>query len=305
MTKPPVVILGPTASGKSDVAMEVAQLIGEVEIVAVDAMMVYRGMDIGTGKPSELDQRAVPHHCLDLADPSERFTVADFQRCARNALAEIDAKGSRALLVAGTGMYLQALIDGFTIPGEYPDAREELETWDTPKMFDHLQKLDPVAGAKIEPTNRRRIMRALEVCIGSGMPFSSFGPGADTYPATQVQQVGILWPREVLAQRIQARVHSMMAAGWLDEVRALIDGPEPMSHTAKQALGYNELIAHLEGQMSLEEAVDQTVLRTRQFAVRQERWFRRDPRVEWVNVDPDINLIKQVVPKVLNCLERN
>ena len=305
MTHPPVVILGPTASGKSDVAMHVAQVVRDAEIIAVDAMMVYRGMDIGTGKPTTADQNQVPHHCLDLQDASERFTVADFQQHANEALTSIASRDGHALLVAGTGMYLQAVIDGFTLPGEFPEIRAELESLPVEELFGRLSAVDPEAAAKIEPTNSRRLVRALEVCLGSGRRFSSFGPGANVYPPTEFRQVGILWPRPELAQRIEVRVHSMIEAGWVDEVRKLLAMPAPLSLTARQALGYKELISHLEGHMSLDHAVAETILRTRQFAVRQERWFRRDPRIDWVNVDAGENLVEQVVPKVLNCLGRN
>ena len=305
MTHPPVVILGPTASGKSDVAMHVAQVVRDAEIIAVDAMMVYRGMDIGTGKPTTADQNQVPHHCLDLQDASERFTVADFQQHANEALTSIASRDGHALLVAGTGMYLQAVIDGFTLPGEFPEIRAELESLPVEELFGRLSAVDPEAAAKIEPTNSRRLVRALEVCLGSGRRFSSFGPGANVYPPTEFRQVGILWPRPELAQRIEIRVHSMIEAGWVEEVRKLLAMPAPLSLTARQALGYKELISHLEGHMSLDHAVAETILRTRQFAVRQERWFRRDPRIDWVNVDAGENLVEQVVPKVLNCLGRN
>ena len=285
--------------------MHVAQVVRDAEIIAVDAMMVYRGMDIGTGKPTVADQNQVPHHCLDLQDASERFTVADFQQHANEALTSIASRDGHALLVAGTGMYLQAVIDGFTLPGEFPEIRAELESLPVEELFGRLSAVDPEAAAKIEPTNSRRLVRALEVCLGSGRRFSSFGPGANVYPPTEFRQVGILWPRPELAQRIEIRVHSMIEAGWVDEVRKLLAMPAPLSLTARQALGYKELISHLEGHMSLDHAVAETILRTRQFAVRQERWFRRDPRIDWVNVDAGENLVEQVVPKVLNCLGRN
>jgi len=285
--------------------MHVAQVVRDAEIIAVDAMMVYRGMDIGTGKPTTADQNQVPHHCLDLQDASERFTVADFQQHANEALTSIASRDGHALLVAGTGMYLQAVIDGFTLPGEFPEIRAELESLPVEELFGRLSAVDPEAAAKIEPTNSRRLVRALEVCLGSGRRFSSFGPGANVYPPTEFRQVGILWPRPELAQRIEIRVHSMIEAGWVEEVRKLLAMPAPLSLTARQALGYKELISHLEGHMSLDHAVAETILRTRQFAVRQERWFRRDPRIDWVNVDAGENLVEQVVPKVLNCLGRN
>ena len=285
--------------------MQVAQVVRDAEIIAVDAMMVYRGMDIGTGKPTVADQNQVPHHCLDLQDASERFTVADYQQHANEALTSIASRDGHALLVAGTGMYLQAVIDGFTLPGEFPEIRAELESLPVEELFGRLSDVDPEAATKIEPTNSRRLVRALEVCLGSGRRFSSFGPGANVYPPTEFRQIGILWPRPALAQRIEVRVHSMIEAGWVDEVRKLLAMPAPLSLTARQALGYKELISHLEGHMSLDQAVAETILRTRQFAVRQERWFRRDPRIDWVNVDAGENLVEQVVLKVLNCLGRN
>ena len=285
--------------------MHVARLVSGTEIIAVDAMMVYRGMDIGTGKPTAADQNLVTHHCLDLEDSSERFTVADYQVHANTALASIASRDGHALLVAGTGMYLQAVIDGFTLPGEFPEIRAELALLPVEELFGRLNDVDPEAAAKIEPTNSRRLVRALEVCLGSGRRFSSFGPGANVYPQTVFRQVGILWSRAELAHRIEVRVQSMIEAGWVQEVERLLAMPKPMSLTARQALGYKELIAYVEGHMSLDQAVAETILRTRQFAVRQERWFRRDPRIDWVNVDAGENLVEQVAPKVLNCLGRN
>jgi tRNA dimethylallyltransferase len=225
--RPPVVLLGPTASGKSDVAMAVARAANEaagrtaVEIVACDAMQVYRGMDVGTAKPSAADRAAVPHHCLDLAEPGERGTVADYQAAARGAMAGVDARGARALIVAGTGLYLTAVIDDLELPGEWPEVRAALEAEPDPAvLLARLAELDPPTAAKVDPSNRRRIERALEVCIGSGRAFSSFGPGTAAYPDRGVVQIGILWPREALAARIEARVRAMLAAGLVAEVRA-------------------------------------------------------------------------------------
>ena len=166
-------------------------------------------------------------------------------------------------------------------------------------LFARLLELDPVAAARTDKSNRRRIERALEVCIGSGKPFSSFGPGTGAYPPSDVQQVGITWPRETLSRRIEQRVHAMMSAGLLAEVRGLAEAGE-LSREARQALGYKELLAHLDGGMSLDEAVADIVLHTRQFAVRQERWFRRDPRIRWVTVQNDP--IAEVTPHVLALL---
>lgn len=282
----PVVILGPTASGKSDVAMHVARG-GGVQIVAVDAMQVYRGMDIGTAKPSRADRAAVPHHCIDLVEPTERFTVTQYKAAANAALDAIAAAGDRAVLVAGTGLYLTAVIDDLTPPGEWPDVRAQLAAEaDVAVLWARLVECDPVTAQRTDRHNRRRIERALEVSIGSGRPFSSFGPGTGAYPANGVTQIGILWPRDVLARRIEARVHAMIDAGLLTEVRGLYER-QALSREAQQALGYKELIDHLEGRTGLDDAVATIVTRTRQFAVRQERWFRRDPRVRWVTVEAD------------------
>lgn len=283
-----VVVLGPTASGKSAVAMHVASVLGDVDIVAVDAMQVYRRMNIGTAKPTPADQALVAHHCLDLVEPSERFTATQFQQEAAVALDSIAARQRRAILVGGTGLYLTAVIDELVFPGEWPDIRAELESNpDTGAMYARLVALDPVAASRIDPNNRRRIVRALEVCLGSGERFSDAGPGTATFPDNGVVQVGIRWTREALARRIAARVDQMLAEGLVEEVRSLLAESPPLSRTAAQALGYKEMIDHLEGRGSLAEARDEIVLRTTQFAVRQERWYRRDPRIRWVDVAGD------------------
>lgn len=280
-----VVVLGPTASGKSAVAMHVASVLSDVDIVAVDAMQVYRRMDIGTAKPTAADRALVSHHCLDLVEPSERFTATQFQQAAEAALDEIAATHRRAVLVGGTGLYLTAVIDELVFPGEWPEIRADLEAnADTAAMYAQLAGLDPIAAGRIEPNNRRRIVRALEVCLGSGGKFSDAGPGTATFPDNGVVQVGIRWSREALARRIAARVDQMIADGLVDEVRNLLAESPAMSRTAAQALGYKEMIDHLEGRVPLSVARDEIVLRTTQFAVRQERWYRRDPRIRWVDV---------------------
>mgnify|MGYP000550997711 FL=1 len=297
----PVVVLGPTASGKSDSCMAAALTNGNTELVVCDAMQVYKRMDIGTAKPSAQDQAQVPHHCIDMVAPSERFTVSDYQVKARAAVADITGRGKNALVVAGTGLYLTSLIDELSFPGEWPEIRRELQQEpEVSRLYRQLKELDPEAASKIERSNRRRIERALEVCIGSGKPFSATGPGTGAYPDNGVVQIGLLWPREMLVARVEQRVHNMMAAGFLDEVQQLRkDGN--MSHTAKQALGYAELLRHLEGKCTLEQAVGDIVIHTRQFAVRQERWFRRDPRITWVNIERDpVSEIGSVLAKHLN-----
>ena len=261
------------------------------EILAVDAMQVYRRMDIGTAKPSAADRAAVPHHGIDLAEPSDDVAVTDYEVAADAALADIVERGGRPVLVAGTGLYLRALTDPMEIPGRWPDVRTALEERvlgeGSSALHRQLAALDPLAAGRMEPSNERRVVRALEVTIGSGRPFSSFGPGLDHYPPVEFDQVGLLWPREALTVRIGQRVHRMMADGLLAEVEQLLSEPLPLSRSAHQALGYKELIAHLEGELSLDEAVASVILRTRQFAVRQERWFRRDPRIRWVQIDND------------------
>ncbi|NBN89783.1 MAG: tRNA (adenosine(37)-N6)-dimethylallyltransferase MiaA [Actinobacteria bacterium] len=294
-----VVVLGPTASGKSAVAMHVASTLGDVDVVAIDAMQVYRRMDIGTAKPTAADRAAVRHYCLDLVEPSERFTATQFQAEASRALDQIQASGRRALLVGGTGLYLTAVVDELVFPGEWPEIRAELETnADTAGLYRRLAELDPPAAGKIEPNNRRRIVRALEVCLGSGERFSDAGPGTATFPDNGVVQVGIRWSRSELARRIAQRVDAMITDGLVDEVRQLLADDPPMSRTAAQALGYKEMIDHVEGRSSLSAARDEVVLRTVQFAVRQERWYRRDPRVRWIDVS-DVDPVDAVSPAVL------
>lgn len=300
-TPPPVVVLGPTASGKSDVAMHVASQLGNVHLVCADAMQVYREMDIGTAKPTAEDRQMVVHYGLDVADPSERYTVARFLDDIQIARTTYGGVGVRELIVGGTGLYVTALVDGLTMPGEWPEIRAQLEeNANTAALFAQLQELDEAATHKMEPNNRRRIIRALEVCLGSGRPFSSFGEGVANFPPTAIQQVGIRWERDVLRARIATRVHTMVKRGLIEEVRALLQRPTPLSATARQALGYKEVIEHIEGRWSEQEAIDAIILRTQQFAVRQERWYRRDPRIQWVEVRKDP--IQEVAPLVLAAL---
>jgi len=279
----PLVILGPTASGKSDLALGVADALGDVELVSIDSMQVYRGMNIGTATPTAEEQERTPHHLIDLVGPDELFTVGEFQRRAREALADIRSRGKTPVLVGGTGLYLRSVIDDLELPGQFPDIAAELDLEpDTLVLHRRLSELDSVGAARMEPNNRRRVMRALEVTLGSGRPFSSFGPGMEHYGPTPFVQIALRWPREVLNERIEARYAKQMADGFLDEVRAIAEiGP---SHTAAQALGYRELLEHLAGRTSLDAALETAIVRTRRFARRQDRWFRRDPRLNWVDM---------------------
>jgi tRNA dimethylallyltransferase len=299
-----VAVVGPTASGKSAVAMAVAEQLGDVELVSIDSMQVYRRMDIGTAKPTAEDRTRVRHHLIDLVEPSQEFTVAEFQRAYDDVMADLVERGRRSILVGGTGLYHRAVIDHLDLPGQWPEIRARLEgeaLGSGPRrLHARLTDIDPTAAARMEPTNTRRIVRALEVCEGSGRPFSSFGPGLDDYPVTPVRQIGLRWDRATLGARIERRVHAMVADGLVAEVAA-IAGSTGFSTSAAQALGYKEILAHLDGELSLDQAVERVIVRTRQFAVRQERWFRRDPRVEWVDASDDP--VAAATPVVLAALD--
>ena len=276
-------LVGTTASGKSALALEVARRLGDVELVSIDSMQVYRGMDIGTAKPTAAEQANVRHHLIDIADPADDFTVSRFQDAAAAAIAGIESRGHRALLVGGTGLYHRAVIDGFDVPGEWPDVRAGMDGEpDTAALHRRLARLDPVAADRMEPTNRRRVVRALEVTLGSGRPFSSFGPGFDAHRPSRFDQIGVWLPRPVVAARIQQRLAAMIDGGLVEEVAALAP---VMGRTARQALGYKELLGHIEQGTPLDEAVEAAVARTKAFARRQRMWFRRDPRITWFGAE--------------------
>lgn len=298
MTAPrSVVVLGSTASGKSDVAMAVAAARGGLEIVAADSMQVYRGMDIGTAKPTRTDQDTVRHHGIDLVEPMEDYSVSQFLDAITVARSDMESRGVHELIVGGTGLYVTALVDGLNMPGQWPDIRAELEAnADTESLFAELVHRDPLAATRMEPNNRRRIIRALEVCRGSGHTFSSFGPGVSQFPETDTVIIGIQWDRDILRVRIAERVDRMIERGLVDEVRALVSSPASLSRTARQALGYKEVIEGLEKGWSTAEMARTITLRTQQFAIRQERWYRRDPRIQWVKVQNDP--ISEVAPVV-------
>ena len=298
-----LVIVGATASGKSVLAMELARRRPGVELVSMDSMALYRGMDVGTTAPTAEERAEVPHHLVDLVNPTEDFTVSEFQVAARRALDDMEGRGARAVLVGGTGLHVRAVVDDLEIPGRYDEVRAALDADDdTPGLYTRLAGLDPVAAGRMEPTNRRRVVRALEVTLGSGRPFSSFGPGLEAYPATPFTQVGLRVDREVLDRRIADRYRHQLADGFLDEVRwlaALDGGP---SRSAAQALGYSELLAHLRGECTLADAIADAVVATRRFARRQERWFRRDPRIEWFDVGADpLKVLEAVLERFDRC----
>ncbi len=247
-------------------------------------MQVYRGMDVGTANGSRAERAEVRHHLIDLVDPTEEFTVSEFQRRARDAIADIEGRGGVPVLVGGTGLHLRSVVDDLEIPGQFPDVVATFEGVTTEILHERLAELDPVAASRMEPGNRRRVVRALEVSEGSGRPFSSFGPGLDVYGHTRFRMVGPRWERDAINRRIQQRYADQMHMGFLGEVRKLHGLGNKLSRTAAQALGYRQLLAHVRGEQSLEDALEAAIVATRQFARRQERWFRRDPRIHWIDV---------------------
>lgn len=295
----PLALVGPTATGKSRLAHTLAATLSGTEIISVDSMCVYRHMDIATAKPTLLERSEVNYHMIDLVEPHEEYTVSRFQAEALNVLASIESRGNRAILVGGTGLYLRALTDGLSIPPRWPSVAKNLtEELDREggleSLYKQLAELDPVAASRITPQNSRRIIRALEVTIGSGRPFSSFGPGLESYPpTTRFVFAGIPLNYETYARDIAVRFHEWMEKGLLDEARSLLELPKGLSRTARQALGYKELFLHLEDGLELDDAVERAIARTRIFARRQWRWFRRDPRIHWL--DPDGDMLEQIV----------
>jgi tRNA dimethylallyltransferase len=254
-------------------------------------MLLYRGMDVGTAKPTAAERAAVPHHLIDVADPSEPYSVARYQSDARAALVGIVGRGRRSLLVGGSGLYLRAIVDRLRFPGTDPAVRVDLEAEAVlagpQALYRRLADLDPAAAEKIEPANLRRTVRALEVAAITGRPFSSFATAWERYPYDAVRAAGVAMAPDVLRDRIARRVDAMLGAGWLEEVRGLVEQGFGGWLTSTQAIGYAELAAHLEGQTSLEEAVHATVRRTRNLARRQLAWFRRDPRIRWFHAGPE------------------
>ena len=290
--------MGCTATGKSAVALQVARTLGDqAELVSMDSMQVYRGMDIGTAKPTRAERAEIPHHVIDVVDASAQWALPRHLEAARAALAAIEARGHRAVVVGGTGLYVHALVDGFNPPGRWPEIHGQLDADpDTGNLYERLRALDPRGASRMEPTNRRRILRALEVTLGSGQPFSTFGPGVASYPATPWHLAGLARSPADVAQRIASRFESMMVAGFLDEVRDLARSDAGWSRTASQALGYRELLSHVQGHLGLDEAVAAAISATRSFAKRQRSWWRRDPRIRWYPADQNpLDLVSSVL----------
>jgi tRNA dimethylallyltransferase len=257
----------------------------DAEVVVVDSMTVYRGMDVGTAKPSDADRAAVQHHLLDLADPAEPFSVAAFQRLARAALRSIAGRGRSPILVGGSGLYFRAVVDDLAFPGTDPAVRRELElearALGPERLYARLVDSDPEAAGRIEPGNARRTVRALEVAAITGRPFSEFRRGWDRYPSDRVRAAGVDVEPQALRRRIDARVRRMLEDGLIDEVRALRDRGFGPFLTSSQAIGYVEASEHLDGRLDAGEMERRIGRRTRELARRQMAWFRRDPRVRW------------------------
>ncbi len=287
MTAPIVAVVGATASGKSELALDVADALGG-EIVNTDAMAVYRGMDVGTAKTPVSQRRGVAHHLLDHLDVKEPLTVAQFQRDARAVISDVRAKGRVPVLVGGSALYTRAVLDRFEFPGTDDELRRRLEAElarvGAGVLHQRLQEVDPEAARNIRPDNGRRIVRALEVVELTGRPFSATLPRLE-YADPQTVQIGVDIDRATLHERIERRVDAMFEAGLVDEVRRLLDGGLREGRTAGVAIGYREVTAYLDGELSLDEAKERTVVATRRFARRQDSWFRKDPRIVWVGYD--------------------
>ena len=283
-----VVVVGPTASGKSDLAIALAHRLDQAEIVNADSMQLYRGMDIGTAKTPPDQRGGVPHHLLDVLDVAEPGSVAEFQRLARATIADCQSRGVTPIVVGGSALYVRAVIDPLDFPGTDADVRArwtaELEKQGAPALHAVLAERDPEAAEQILPSNGRRIVRALEVGELTGEPFVATMPGHESvYPG--LVMIGLDVPRDVLDERLERRVEQMWEDGFVDEVKSLIatgleDGP-----TASRALGYQQILAHLRGETTEDEARAATVTGTRKFARRQDRLFRKDPRIHWLRFD--------------------
>lgn len=281
--EPIITLAGATATGKSDLALNLADHLGG-EIINTDSMQFYRGMDIGTAKLPRSERRGIPHHLIDILDVREDANVQSFQTLAREAIAEIRSRGKRVILVGGSGLYARAATDLMEFPGTDPEVRARLEAEvasDRWERHRHLQSLDPAAAAKITANDTRRIVRALEVIELTGRPFSAQLPDYQAIEPTL--HLGLRVERETLHERITARVAHMWEHGWVDEVRTLLDQGLAEGKTASRAIGYAQIQRYLADELEQECAQEQTIIKTRQFARRQDTWFRRDPRIVWID----------------------
>lgn len=297
MSSPVIIICGPTATGKSDLALEVAGLIGG-EIVNADSMQLYKGMDIGTAKLSVNERNGIPHHLLDILTVEEDASVAQYQALARAAVDEIRSRNKAAIIVGGTGLYIKSIIDEMNFPETDPELRKKLESeaelLGTAELYSRLRLLDPEAAAAIEPANTRRIIRALEVIEVTGQPYSANLPSDTSLRYPDALHIGLSMERSSLAPRIEARVHRMWQSGLVAEVDSLIEAGLLRGSTAQRAIGYAQVIAMRNGDISESKAIEETIVATRQYVRRQETWFKRDPRIQWIGEDqPRLAFINQ------------
>ena len=281
-----VVIAGATATGKSSLSVELAQAI-DAEIINADSMQVYRGMDIGTAKISVEERQGIPHHMLDVLDVNQDSTVAWYQSGAREVIDEIHSRGKSVVMVGGTGLYIKAVIDELNFPDTDPMVRhtlnKEAEELGIDAMFARLEKLDPAAAIAIDRANLRRIIRALEVIEITGKPFTANLPREESIRYPDARQFGLVMDRELLSTRIDERVNTMFEEGFVEEVQKLMPVGLLEGRTAQRALGYSQIVSHLQGEVSLDAAIEETKRATRQYARRQETWFSRDARIKWIS----------------------
>jgi len=280
-----IVICGATATGKSDIALDIAEQIG-AEIINADSMQLYTGMDIGTAKLSVAQRRGIPHHLLDVLSVKQDSTVAWYQQMARERISEIHSRNQHVVLVGGTGLYIKAVLDDLNFPDTNPEVRARLESeaeeFGSDSLFVRLQELDPAAALAIYRANTRRIIRALEVIEITGKPFTANLPREDSSRFPDALQYGLVMEREHLQERIDLRVEKMWEQGFVAEVDALIADGILEGSTAQRALGYSALLAMRAGHMTEVEAKEETKRSTRQYARRQETWFSRDARIQWI-----------------------
>ena len=294
-----IVICGATATGKSDLAVSLANEI-DAEIINADSMQLYRGMDIGTAKLNAAERGGIPHHLLDVLDVTEDATVAWYQSAARDAISDIHARGKNAVIVGGTGLYIKAILDDLNFPDTDPLVRERLnkeaEDFGVAKLFERLQMLDPAAAAAIDIQNVRRVIRALEVIEITGQPFTANLPREDSSKYPDAMQFGLVMDREKLTDKIDARVDLMWERGLVAEVDTLIAEGITKATTARRALGYAQVISMRAGEISEDLAKEETKRATRQYARRQETWFSRDARIQWISpIQPRLETVLQKI----------
>lgn len=281
-----VVIAGATATGKSALSVALAEAI-DAEIINADSMQVYRGMDIGTAKIGINERGGIAHHMLDVLDVNQDSTVAWYQSAAREAIDEIHSRGKNVVLVGGTGLYIKSVIDELNFPDTDPMVRhtlnKEAEELGIDAMFARLEQLDPAAALAIDRANLRRIIRALEVIEITGEPFTANLPRQESVRYSNARQFGLVMDRESLAERIDNRVNAMFEQGLVAEVQKLLNEGLLKGRTAQRALGYSQVLSHLQGDISLDAAIEETKRATRQYARRQETWFSRDSRIKWIS----------------------